>query len=71
MDAMTKPKKPGANAREDRHLSHHLVRLPADVHQQLKKLADRNNRPMSWELRHLVIRHLEENGLWPPPAEGG
>jgi hypothetical protein len=53
----------------DRHLSKTMVRLPVDVHAQLKKLAERNHRPLSWELRMVLIKHLEENGLWPPEPE--
>lgn len=49
----------------DRHLSRNMVRLPPAVHRQLKRLAERNNRPLSWELRRIVIDALEQNGLWP------
>lgn len=47
-------------------LSYAMARLSADVHGQLKILAERNNRPLTRELRALIIQHLEENDLWPP-----
>jgi hypothetical protein len=53
----------------DRHLPRSMVALPPRMHRQLKKLAERNNRPVSWELRHVVQKHLEENGLWPPAGD--
>lgn len=68
-DMAKKRGKGGKPPDEDRHLSHAMVRLPADVHQQLKILAERNNRPLTRELRALIIRHLEENDLWPPEGQ--
>ncbi len=57
---------------KDRHASRTMVRLQQDVHRQLKKLAERNSRPLTWELRLALIHHLEEAGLWPPgPEESG
>jgi predicted DNA-binding protein len=49
-----------------------MIALSPELHQQLKKLAERERRPLSWEVRYILTRYLEENGLWPPsePAEG-
>jgi hypothetical protein len=68
MDTMTrKRKKPGSS--EDRHLSHRMLRVPEDLYLQFKKLAERNDRPMSWELRRVLVELLTANGLWPPGEE--
>jgi hypothetical protein len=61
-------KKPKAG---DRHGPRNLVNVPPEVHAQLRKLAERNCRPISWELRLALIKHLEEAGLWPPEKGGG
>lgn len=66
MTGMAKKKTGKAAKGGDRHLSGAMIRLPEDVHRQLKKLAERNNRPATWELRALVIKALEEAKLWPP-----
>jgi predicted transcriptional regulator len=49
----------------DRHRSKAMVRLDDEVHAQLKKLAERNNRPLSWEIKSILIKALERAGLWP------
>jgi hypothetical protein len=69
MAVMSKKRPAGGEPPPDRHASHMMVRLPEDVHRQLKLLAERNNRPLTWELRGVLIKHLEENGLWPPGPE--
>jgi hypothetical protein len=61
-------KKPKGGDR-DRHQARALVGIPLDVHQQLKRLAEKNNRPLTWELRAALVKFLEENGMWPPPPE--
>jgi 5-methylcytosine-specific restriction endonuclease McrA len=43
------------------------VLLPADAHRQLKKLAEREKRPVNWQLRLIVEDALQAAGLWPPP----
>jgi hypothetical protein len=64
-----KRKNPPSSNQKDRHLPFRFVRLPEQLHRQMKKLAERNNRPLSWELRALLIEHLTANGLWPPTEE--
>ncbi len=44
-----------------------MVRLPPDLHRQLKRLADANRRPLAWELRGIIEAALREAGFWPPP----
>lgn len=46
-----------------------MVRVDDQIHAGFKKLAERNDRPMSREYRAAHIRHLKENGLWPVPPE--
>lgn len=72
--ARKKPQKPAAESDQqppqkagaDKHASKKMFRVPDDIHRQLKILADRNDRPMSREIRAALIRHLRDNGLWPP-----
>jgi predicted transcriptional regulator len=59
MDAMSKKNPPTG----DRHLPHKVVRLDPNLYNLLKVLADRNKRPVSWEIRLALAKHLEENGL--------
>lgn len=66
MPSMAKKK---SDKSKDRHASGAMIRLPEDVHRQLKLLAERNNRPATWELRALVVKALEEANLWPPSGE--
>jgi phage host-nuclease inhibitor protein Gam len=65
---MTRMKKQAADSGRDRHLSQAMVRLPGDVHRQLKTLAGRNNRPLTREITAVLVKHLEQHGLWPPGA---
>jgi predicted DNA-binding protein len=44
------------------------VRIPIHLLNGLEVLAERNGRPMTWELKILIEKHLKENGVWPPPA---
>lgn len=53
----------------DRHVDRNMVSLPGDMYRQLKTLADRNGRPVSWEIRLLIKKHLEANQLWPPTSD--
>jgi hypothetical protein len=69
MAAPKKNQKTDKGKAEDKHAPRSMVGISPQLHQQLKILADRNGRPVSWELRLLIQRHLEANGLWPPEAE--
>jgi hypothetical protein len=44
------------------------VHLPTSLREQLEKLCTRNATKVSEEVRTAIRRHLEANGLWPPPA---
>ncbi len=69
-DMPRKPKvpKPAETPKDaDRHLPRSMVSLPPDLHKQLKKLAKMNNRPLSWQIRLILVAELEKEGLWPPP----
>jgi hypothetical protein len=50
----------------DQHKAKGMIRLPEELHALLKQLADRNERAMTRELRIALVKHLQENGLWPP-----
>jgi hypothetical protein len=61
------PAMPPAAARPgSRHKGRKMVAFKGDVYEQLKVLAERNGRPVSWEIRLMSIAHLKANGLWPP-----
>jgi hypothetical protein len=53
----------------DQHKSRGMIRLPEELHLLLKELADRNERAMTRELRIALVKHLKENGMWPPAEE--
>lgn len=50
----------------DRHKPHKMVRVPLDVYEQLRLLAERRARLISHELRQVLIKELETEKLWPP-----
>jgi predicted HicB family RNase H-like nuclease len=52
----------------DRHLSGKMVRLSEDLHAQMVRLAERNDRPLTREIRRVLVAALEAEGLWPPPG---
>jgi hypothetical protein len=52
----------------DRHRPRRTVSLAPELYDQLAVLADRNGRPVYWEIRRALQEHLRENGLWPPAA---
>jgi predicted DNA-binding ribbon-helix-helix protein len=63
MSNMAKTKKPSA----DRHGPRRTISLNPEEYQQLQALADRNNRPVLWQLRMILHQALKAEGLWPPP----
>ena len=48
-----------------------MLWIADEIHAQLKLLAEKNDRPMSREIRAAVIKHLRESGLWPPAQKKG
>ena len=54
----------------DRHGPRRTISLRPDEYEQLQRLADRNNRPLLWQLRMILHEALREEGLWPPPSSG-
>jgi predicted DNA-binding protein len=42
----------------DRHRPFRAVRVPLELYERLKQLADRNDRPVSRELRRALEAHL-------------
>ena len=50
----------------DQHKAQKMFRAEDDIHAGYKKLAEKNDRPMSREIRAALIKHLKENGMWPP-----
>lgn len=66
MVSMAKKKTKGNSPKSDRHKPHKMVRVPVDVYEQFRKLATKRDREISRELRRLMIKELETEGLWPP-----
>ncbi len=57
----------------DRHKDRHMMAVPGNLHDGLRLIAERNGRPISWELRLLLRKFLAENGIDPEtgkPKEG-
>jgi hypothetical protein len=53
----------------DAHRSPHLVRIPVDVFEAIRRLAEKNDRPITREIRQALIAWLEAKGEWPPKGE--
>lgn len=51
-----------------RHKPRKPISFAPRLYEQLAKLAERNDRPISWEARAIIQRALEAEGLWPPPS---
>lgn len=66
--AKRKSDQPPKDRKLDRHADRHLVTVKGDLFRQLKKLAERDDRPLSWQLRRLLVAGLAAEGLWPPPS---
>lgn len=60
---------PATEAPADRHTSKKMFRVSEDIHRGFTILSERNDRPMSREVRTALIKHLREHGLWPVPPE--
>jgi hypothetical protein len=45
-----------------------MVSLTPKIYEQLQLLAEKNDRPLNWELRSIVLKALVAAGLWPPPS---
>ena len=65
--AKRKKKEQNVDAVGDQHAAKKMFRVEDDIHAGYKALAEKNDRPMSREVRAALIKHLKDNGLWPPP----
>lgn len=61
MLAMAK-KRPGS-----RHAPRSMISLPKSLYQRLKKIAERNGRPINWEARIIIERDVARQESEPPP----
>jgi len=52
-----------------RHKKRNMVNVTSDIYERLVALAKHNNRPISWQLRMLLMKSLREEGYWPPPED--
>lgn len=66
MTTMTTPRKKRS---QDRHKDRNNLSVPTPHYEQLKKLAAKNRRPITWEVRVLLEDALRAAGLWPPPPD--
>ena len=49
----------------DRHKPRRTISFPLDLYDALSKLAEKNQRPLQWQV-HLVLKAaLIKEGLWP------
>ena len=55
--------------RGDRHTDRHMVAFRGDVYEAVSELARRENRPVSWQIRQIMIAALREAGLWADEEE--
>lgn len=60
------------NRSGSRHVDRHMVSLPGHIYDRLKIIADRNVRPLRWEMLLALEKYLTDNGLPHPdkPAPG-
>lgn len=61
-------KKPPKPRTADRHKKRRMIGLHPREYDALKVLADRNNRPVLWQLRMILHDGLRAEGLWPPAS---
>lgn len=61
MKTKTKPK--------DRHTNRIMIAVDLELHAQLKELAERNERPLTRQVRMVLIEALRKELLWPPRQE--
>lgn len=65
--AAAKPRRTG-----DRHTgTRHTITLSRELYEALGRLADANRRPLLWEARLALEKHLADAGLWPPSGGTG
>ena len=63
-----KEKSPRRKKKSGKHCTKRIMLpLPEDVYRHLQELAERNNRPLGWEARGIIVEYLKTVGLWPPP----
>lgn len=55
----------------DRHKSRRTVALSDEMYEAIQQLANRNKRPVLWEVRLALEEHLRKAGLWPDEEEEG
>lgn len=66
------PIPPQTEERKDsRHGPRNMIALPDDVYEGLKELAERNDRPITRQVKSIIIEVLRREGLWPRPASSG
>jgi predicted DNA-binding protein len=51
---------------KDRHLPFKQVRVPLELYRRLQEIAERNDRPVSREIKRALEAHVRANQ--PPPA---
>jgi len=52
----------------DRHRARKTISFPPELLDLLAQLAERNKRPLSWEAKLAIERHLREAKMLPPEA---
>lgn len=49
-----------------RHKARKMVALEPAIYDLMQQLADRNNRPLRWQVQHVCVQALIDAGLWQP-----
>ena len=59
------PEQPADQPASDRHASKKMFRLDEDIHALYSLLSSDENRPISWEIKPLLIQNLKNKGYLP------
>ncbi len=62
---------PDGPKKKDRHKPHRTIRIPQALYDELEAIAQANERPVHWEARKALRRHIdrEKQQHEPPPPE--
>ncbi len=60
---------PSVPATKDKHKAKKMFRINDELHGLFRELAEKNDRPMSRELKAALTDYLKKHGMWPPPGK--
>jgi hypothetical protein len=64
MQGMTKKKRPDSQPepKKGERPPHKMVRVPLELYERLRRVARKQQRPVSWEIKIALESHAEKNG---------